>query len=171
MRQPPYSNDPIGMQPTDPISPMEDMPMRPVARMQAQSPVPETPARFDPEIENVETRQEEARTVRFAIAKLSDFIQWFVLVLEVMLIIRFVLKLIGADPTNVFAGFLFALTDIILYPFLTIIPNPSVRPPYESIELTTLIGMGIYYLIFWAIKRFLLILISEPDEPGNTNAG
>lgn len=165
MRQHPYSNDPTGMEPTDPISPMEDIPMRPVARMQPQSPVPETPARPDPEIENEEARQEEARTVRFAIGKLSDFVQWFVLVLEVMLIIRFVLKLIGADPNNVFAGFLFALTDIILYPFLTIIPNPSVHPPNESIELTTLIGMGIYYLIFWAIKRFLRILISEPEEP------
>ncbi|HLJ33901.1 MAG TPA: YggT family protein [Ktedonobacteraceae bacterium] len=161
MSQHQYSNDPIGMQPTDPISPMEDLPRR----RQAQAPIPETPVQADPEIENVEARQEEARTVRFAIGKLSDFVQWFVLVLEVMLIIRFVLKLIGADPNNVFAGFLFALTDIVLYPFLTIVPNPSIRPPNEAIELTTLIGMGIYYLIFWAVKRFLRILISEPEDP------
>lgn len=164
MSQHQYSNDPIDMQPTDPLSPMEDIPMRRPARMPAQSPMPETPLQADPEIENVEARQEEARTVRFAIGKLSDFVQWFVLVLEVMLAIRFVLKLIGADPGNVFAGFLFALTDIVLYPFMTIIPNPSVHPPYESIELTTLIGMVIYYLIFWAVKRFLRILISEPED-------
>jgi uncharacterized protein YggT (Ycf19 family) len=166
MSQQHYSNDPIGMQPTDPLSPMEDMPMRRPARMPAQSPIPETPLQVDTEIENAEARQEEARTLRFAIGKLKEFIQWFVFVLEVMLAIRFVLKLIGADPSNVFAGFLFALTDIVLYPFMTIIPNPSVRPPYESIELTTLIGMGIYYLIFWAVKRFLDILISDPKDPG-----
>ncbi len=165
MSQYQYSNDPTGMEPTDPISPMEDIPMRRPMRAPAQQPVPETPVHNDAEMESEEARQEEARTVRFAIGKLSDFVQWFVLVLEVMLAIRFVLKLIGADPNNVFAGFLFALTDIILYPFLTIIPNPSVRPPNEAIELTTLIGMGIYYLIFWAIKRFLRILVSEPEEP------
>lgn len=165
MRQNPYSNDPVGMQPTDPIPPMEDIPMRPVVRPQA--PVPETPAVYPPpdmELENVEARQEEARTVKFAIGKLGDFIQWFVVVLEVMLAIRFVLRLIGADPNNIFAGFIFALTDIILYPFSTIIPNPSVHPN-EAIEFTTLIGMAIYYLIFWAIKRFLRILISDPEEP------
>src|SRR5579872_1926332 len=127
MRQNPYSNDPIGMQPTDPISPMEDIPMRPVAKPL----VPDTPVQLDPELESVEARQDETRTVRFAIGKLSDFVQWFVLVLEVMLAIRFVFKLIGADPNNAFAGFLFALTDIILYPFLNIITNPSVNPPNE----------------------------------------
>jgi YGGT family len=163
MRQHPYSNDPMGMQPTDPIPPMEELPLRPVVRAS----VPETPvqsAQSDPDSEGADAQQEGGPTVRFAVGKLSDFIQWFVFVLEVMLFIRFVLKLIGADPNNAFAGFLFALTDIILFPFLTIVPNPSVHPN-EAIELTTLIGMGIYYLIYWAIKRFLRILITEPEEP------
>jgi len=164
MRQHPYSNDPIGMQPTDPIPPMEEFPMRPVARAS----VPETPVhsvQSDPDSEGADAQQEGVRTVRFAVGKLSDFVQWFVFVLEVMLFIRFILKLIGADPNNAFAGFLFALTDIILFPFMNIVPTPSVHPPNEAIELTTLIGMGIYYLIYWAIKRFLRILITEPEEP------
>lgn len=161
MRQHPYSNDPIGMQPTDPIPPMEEIPMRPVARAS----VPETPVHSDPDSEGADVPQEGGPTVRFAVGKLSDFVQWFVFVLEVMLFIRFVLKLIGADPNNAFAGFLFALTDIILFPFFNIVPTPSVHPPNEAIELTTLIAMGIYYLIYWAIKRFLRILITEPEEP------
>ena len=163
MRQHPYSNDPIGMQPTDPIPPMEEIPMRPVAR----AAVPETPVhsvQSDPDSEGTDVQQEGGPTVRFAVGKLSDFIQWFVFVLEVMLFIRFVLKLIGADPTNAFAGFLFALTDILLFPFSNIVTNPSVHVN-EAIELTTLIGMGIYYLIYWAIKRFLRILITEPEDP------
>ena len=163
MRQHPYSNDPIGMQPTDPIPPMEEIPMRPVARAS----VPETPVhsvQSDPDSEGADVQQEGGPTVRFAVGKLSDFIQWFVFVLEVMLFIRFVLKLIGADPTNAFAGFLFALTDILLFPFSNIVSNPSVHVN-EAIELTTLIGMGIYYLIYWAIKRFLRILITEPEDP------
>ena len=68
MSQHQYSNDPIGMQPTNPLSPMEDIPMRRPARIAAQSPMPETPLQADPEIETVEARQEEARTVRSPLA-------------------------------------------------------------------------------------------------------
>ncbi|HEV2654141.1 MAG TPA: YggT family protein, partial [Ktedonobacteraceae bacterium] len=97
--------------------------------------------------------------------KLNDFIQWFIAVLEVTLAIRFVLKLIGADPNNLFAGFLYALTDIILFPFSTIVRSPSIHPPYQAFEWSTLIAMAIYALVFWAIGRFLRILISSPEEP------
>jgi uncharacterized protein YggT (Ycf19 family) len=114
--------------------------------------------------ESAETRLEEARTVRYAIGKLNDFLQWFVAVLEVTLAVRFLLKLIGADPTNPFAGFIYALTQIILFPFATIVRDPSLHPPNQAFEISTLIGMAIYYLIFWAVRRFLRILISGPDE-------
>lgn len=164
MSNDPYSNDQFGGQPTDVIPPMEDIPARQV---------PSTPSAADGgayplqevDIENVEARQEEAQTIKFAIGKLGDFLRWFAIVLEVTLAVRFVLRLIGADPTNVFAGFLYALSDIILFPFSTIVTNPSVHPPNQAFELSTLIGMGIYFLIFWFVKLFLRILISEPEEP------
>jgi hypothetical protein len=113
--------------------------------------------------ESAETRLEEARTVRYAIGKLNDFLQWFMAVLEVTLAIRFLLKLIGADPGNMFAGFCYALTEIILFPFVAIVKDPSLHQN-QAFELSTLIGMAIYYLIFWAVRRFLRILISGPEE-------
>lgn len=108
--------------------------------------------------EEAAVRQEEARTVRYAIGKLNDFIQWFVTVLEVLLAIRFLLKLIGADPNNLFAGFVYALTTIVLVPFESIVPTPA------RFEWSTLIAMAIYWLLFWAVRRFLRILISSPEE-------
>ena len=111
-----------------------------------------------------ETRQEEARTVRYAIDKLMDFLRWFVTVLEVLLAIRFVFKLIGADPTNLFAGFLYALTDIILSPFSTLVRSPSLHVN-QAFEWSTLIAMVIYWLLFWAIIRFLRIIASPSEDP------
>ena len=111
-----------------------------------------------------ETRQEEARTVRYAIDKLMDFLRWFATVLEVLLAIRFVFKLIGADPTNLFAGFLYALTDIVLSPFSTLVGSPSIRVN-QAFEWSTLIAMVIYWLLFWAIIRFLRIIASPSEEP------
>jgi YGGT family len=138
---------------------MEDLQPRKPAPTAAQPP----PMLDDVPEESAETRLEEARTVKYAIGKLNDFLQWFVAVLEVTLAIRFLLRLIGADPNNMFAGFVYALTEIILFPFVSIVHDPSLRQN-QAFELSTLIGMAIYYLIFWAVRRFLRILISGPDE-------
>lgn len=164
MRSNPYPDEPTSVQP-DALSRadrMEDLPLRPVAPQQQQQASVDSSA---PDADSEETRHEEALTVRYAIGKLNDFIQWFIAVLEVTLAIRFVLKLIGADPNNLFAGFLYALTDIILFPFSTIVHSPSIHPPYQAFEWSTLIAMAIYALVFWAIGRFLRILISSPEEP------
>jgi YGGT family len=165
MRSNPYPDEPTSVQPPADALPradrMEDLPLRPVAP-QAQQPVA---AMSNSPDESEETRHEEALTVRYAIGKLNDFIQWFIAVLEVTLAIRFFLRLIGADPNNLFAGFLYALTDIILFPFSNIVRSPSIHPPYQAFEWPTLIAMAIYALIFWAIGRFLRILISSPEEP------
>jgi hypothetical protein len=141
---------------------MEDLPLRAPPPQAQQSPLA---TNVSPDVDSEETRHEEALTVRYAIGKLNDFIQWFIAVLEVTLAIRFILKLIGADPNNLFAGFLYALTDIILFPFNTIVHSSSIHPPYQAFEWSTLIAMAIYALLFWAIGRFLRILISSPEEP------
>jgi hypothetical protein len=165
MRNNPYPDEPH-VQHVDALprgERMEDLPLRPPAPQVQQSPLATD---VSPDGDSEETRHEEALTVRYAIGKLNDFIQWFIAVLEVTLAIRFILKLIGADPNNLFAGFLYALTDIILFPFSTIVRSASIHPS-QAFEWSTLIAMAIYALLFWAIGRFLRILISSPEEPVN----
>ncbi len=154
----PYPDEPIHIQPTEMLmkrEPMEDLPLKPVPPQGPTSPATDT----DLDLESAEARQEEARTIRYAIGKLNDFLQWFVVVLEITLVIRFFLRLIGADPHNLFAGITYGLTDILLFPFAGIVRVTSV------FEWSTLIAIIIYWVIFWAIRRFLLILISSPEEP------
>ena len=162
MRTNPYPDDPAGMQAGQVGGPpaMEELQPRTVMNQPPVSPVNEETVRQEEEQE-VEPR-EEARTVRFAIGKLNDFLRWFVVVLEIMLIIRFVLKLIGANPDNMFAAFLYALTDIILFPFSNLVSSPSLHQN-QAFEWTTIIAMIIYWLVFYAISRFLRILITEPE--------
>ena len=132
---------------------MEDLPLKPVPPQGTPSPATDT------DLDSAEARQEEARTIRYAIGKLNDFLQWFVVVLEITLVIRFFLRLIAADPHNLFAGITYGLTEILLFPFDGIVKTTSV------FEWSTLIAIIIYWVIFWAIRRFLLILISSPEEP------
>jgi YGGT family len=163
MRNNPYPDEPKRAQPADVLSPrerMEDLPSRPVA---PQPVAPPAVIDGSSNVENVEIRQEEARTVRYAIGKLNDFLQWFLVVMEVTLAIRFFLMLIGALPSNLFAGFLYSLTDIVLIPFANIV-SPLVIHGGQEFEWSTIIAMLIYWLIFWAVRRFLSILISVPEE-------
>jgi uncharacterized protein YggT (Ycf19 family) len=162
----------IGAQSADTHPFMEDlMPKPPSQQSQAQ-------AQAQPASENIaqpgpleaaaspETGQEEALTIKFAIGKLNDYLLWFLMVLEVTLLMQFILKLIGADPKNLFAGFLYALTYLPLYPFTDIVTSPSIHPPNQSFEFSTLIAITVYFLVFYALRRFLRILISGPEEPG-----
>jgi YGGT family len=150
----PNSNEPTHAQPTDVLPPrMEPLPQK------ATQPSPQA-KETAPNVESAEVRQEEARTVRYAIGKLNDFLQWFILVLEVALAIRVFFKLIGAQESNLFAGFLYSLTNIVLFPFLNIVPTS----PGNRFAGETLIAMVIYWLIFWAIRRFMHILITGPEE-------
>ncbi len=137
---------------------MEDLPPR-----QVQSQTPTATPGPNPDAENAMERQEEARTIRYAIGKLNEFLQWFIAVLEVTLLIRFCLKLIGAFSSNLFAGFIYALTEIILFPFAGIVPSTSANQR-QTFEWQVLIAIIIYWLLFWAIRRFLRILVSTPEE-------
>ncbi len=154
MRTNSHPDEPKHAQPTDVlISQMEGLQPR-----QATQPSPPPVNQTDQDVESAEIRLEEARTVRYAIGKLNEFVQWFMVVLEVTLAIRVFFKLIEADKTNPFANFLYAVTEIVTFPFKNIVHTP------ERFAGETLIAMIIYWLIFWSIQWFLRILIASPEE-------
>src|SRR6266480_841756 len=155
----PFPEKMISTQPSEALPPMEELPLKPPPATQTQQAasleVGESPI----------TGREEALTIKFAIGKLNDYLLWFLMVLEVTLLIEFFLMLIGAQPNNLFAGFMYALTVIPLYPFNGIVPSTKLGSSGAEIEWSTLIAMAVYFLVFYALRRFLSILISGPEEP------
>lgn len=91
---------------------------------------------------------------------------YFVLaVLEMFLIIRFLFKLLGVNPENGFARFVYFITNILLFPFQSLF-----QPTSTAVEAATprifdpaaLVAMIVYALIAFAIARLLLIMKSRP---------
>lgn len=154
-------------------NPLSNERTEPMEGLQPKSqPVPPTPPASTPEVASaasleselgVERGREEAFTVKFAIGKLNDYVQWFVMVMETILGIRFLLRMFGANPDNPFASFVFALTNILLAPFSNLLISPSIHSN-QAFEITTLVAMIVYFLLFYLLKRFLRILISNPEE-------
>jgi hypothetical protein len=170
----PFPEEMISTQPTEAYPPMEELPLKPPPpqyAVQPSTPVPnETTTQAQQAVplevgESPVTGREEALTIKFAIGKLNDYLLWFLMVLEVTLLIEFFLKLIGAAQNNLFAGFMYALTVIPLYPFNGIVPSTKLGNSGAVIEWSTLIAMAVYFLVFYALRRFLSILISGPEEP------
>ncbi len=160
-------NNPYPDEPTDVIPPMADLPPRAMPTQMPQS--PQNQVIIEEQQKAIE-RQEEDRTVRFIIGKVRDYIQWVAVVFEVLLLIEFIFRLIGASPSNIFAAILYALTEnAILIPFNNLVYNPPLCTQLATcvryFEWTTLIAMAIYALIFWLIKSFVRLLVSSPEEP------
>ena len=97
-------------------------------------------------------------------------IVWYILgLIEALLAIRFVLKLLGANPTAGFTNFIYVLTNVFVYPFITVF---HVTQAGGSIfEWTTLLAMLIYLFIAWAIIKLFLIgkTVSTPEAAEKLN--
>jgi len=82
-------------------------------------------------------------------------------ILEILLGIRFVLQLIGANPASGFATFIYGITGVFVAPFAGLIGTPASGG--MTFEVTTLIAMAVYALLFWVIVRVIRIVADRPS--------
>ncbi|HEY7122414.1 MAG TPA: YggT family protein [Ktedonobacterales bacterium] len=77
-------------------------------------------------------------------------------VIEVMLILRFFLKVFGADPNNPFGTLLYGLTGLLMSPFGSLLPTPTFGK--SALELTTLLALVIYPILGWIVWRTVQLM-------------
>lgn len=83
---------------------------------------------------------------------------WLLVVLvEIFIVLRIVLRLIAANPGNAFASFIYTLTDILLLPFLTIAAAPAAQG--MVLDIPAIIGGLVYLLFGWLLTKLLWLLL------------
>lgn len=88
-------------------------------------------------------------------------IMWMVLgVLEIMLGLRFTLKLMAANPSNGFAGLVYGLTGTFTRPFDALLGTPT--NDGSIFEVTTLMAMSVYAILFGFVARLMLLIADRP---------
>jgi uncharacterized membrane protein len=88
-------------------------------------------------------------------------ILWSILaLLEILLAFRFVLRLIAANPDSGFAVLMYGVTGVFVWPFYGLIATPTSGG--SALELTTLIAMAVYALIFWGIAYVIRMIADHP---------
>ncbi len=81
---------------------------------------------------------------------------WYILgLLEIALALRFVLKLLGANPEAGFTSFIYGITSVFTAPFLSVFNISQVEG--SVFEWTILLAMFVYWMIAIGIIKLFLI--------------
>ncbi len=81
--------------------------------------------------------------------------------LEILLAFRVVLRLIGANPSSGFAILMYGITGVIIAPFVGLVA-PTVFDNGSALEISTLIGMAVYALIFLGVTYCIRLVVDRP---------
>jgi hypothetical protein len=72
--------------------------------------------------------------------------------IEVLLVFRFVLRLLSANPNTPFVAWIYETSVQFIRPFTAIFPNPSIRGGF-AIEFTTLFAIFAYAVIGYILQE------------------
>ena len=94
-----------------------------------------------------------------AIARVVNIVYFLFGAVELLLVVRVVLHLIGANPGNGFANFIDVLSSPFVVLFSTLLQNPSLGGA-TVLELTTIIAMFVWAIVGWLVGRFIWLVMS-----------
>ena len=77
-------------------------------------------------------------------------------VIDGLLVIRLILKLLGANPTAGFSNWVYNVTAFFLTPFKNILPTFGTAQ--SQLEMSVLLAILVYALLGWALGRLLVIV-------------
>ncbi len=97
-------------------------------------------------------------------------IVWYILgVIELLLVFRFSLKLLGANPEAGFTDFTYTITNIFAAPFLSVFRVSAVEG--SVFEWTTLLAMLVYWVIALGVTKLFVMgkSVSTPEAAVKLN--
>lgn len=98
---------------------------------------------------------EEHQTDRRIVAsRIRQFIWLATHTIAVLLLLRFTLDALGAQPDNIFVEFLQGLTWLFAFPFIGLF-GPPIVSGQSSFDFGLLFGVLVYYLFAWIITQIV----------------
>jgi hypothetical protein len=112
------------------------------------------------------TAQTETRTVSeerpVSGMTLVERIIWYVAgVLLILLAFRFVLALLGANPNNAFASFIYDASHPFVAPFFGLF-GYNMQYGVSKFEIYTLVAMAVYAVVAWGLAKLVTLPKPEP---------
>jgi uncharacterized protein YggT (Ycf19 family) len=92
-------------------------------------------------------------------SKVSGAIYLIFGIVEALIIIRFVLKLLGANAEAGFASFIYRISEPLVAPFLGLFGSPQVNG--MVLELESIVAIVVYGLVAWGLAKLAWLLLAE----------
>ena len=80
--------------------------------------------------------------------------------LETLLLVRFVLRALGANPEAGFAQLIYGVTGLLIAPFIGLFGTPQIASG-QALELHTLIALVVYAALGWFLARTTWLIVGE----------
>ena len=81
-------------------------------------------------------------------------------VIEGLLVMRFLLRALGANPDTGFAQAVYAITNALVAPFSGLFGTPQITTG-AALELSTLVAMIVYAGLGWLLARAAWLILGE----------
>lgn len=91
------------------------------------------------------------------------FINFVLSVIEILLSLRLLLRLFGANPTNNFVAWIYSTTSGLISPFVGIFVSPVIKGGYV-LEMSTLIAMVVYGLIGYLLYELVKFIAYQASS-------
>ena len=89
-----------------------------------------------------------------------SIIYYLVGALLVLLLIRFILRLLAANPDNQFASVIYGLSGPFMAPFSTLFISPTSGGGVSIFDVNILIAMVAYAVLAWLVGRLIRVVWS-----------
>jgi hypothetical protein len=89
--------------------------------------------------------------------------------IETLIVIRFVLKVLGADPSAGFAQLIYGVTNGLVAPFVGLFGTPAAGNG-SVFEPHSLIALVVYALVAWLIAKIAWLVFGETRSAIHTSA-
>ena len=102
-------------------------------------------------------RQTVAQTTQADGRVVASRVVWYIVgFIIVLLVLRLVLLLLGANDNNAFVGFVYALSGVFAWPFYGIF---SYQPAYGQsvLEVSSLVAIAVYALVGWGVSKLFTL--------------
>ena len=102
-------------------------------------------------------RQTIAQTTQADGRVVASRVVWYIVgFIIVLLVLRLVLLLLGANDNNAFVGFVYALSGVFAWPFYGIF---RYQPAYGQsvLEVSSLVAIAVYALVGWGVSKLFTL--------------
>jgi len=116
-------------------------------------------------VEHRTTTVPSERERRLASLRRTQRVIYFVAsAIAVLIMLRFGLLAMGANPGNAFASFVYGLSGLFVAPFNTLFGEPTFGN--SVFELSSLVAIAVYYMLAWGVIKVVTLASAPPDATG-----